>query len=163
VLTYHDFDEYAADCDYNFIHYFVSAPILFAHTDEFETLKDETFVIVDDQASAFETAGYQVLDVRMHENEFVSTILRLHEKNHPGSMSEHTVASTADELSARERDVLALIVKGYINKEIADRLNISTTTAIFHRNRICEKLGTRSIGKLTVYAVLMNIVTLAEI
>ena len=50
-----------------------------------------------------------------------------------------------------------------INKEIAQQLNISTPTAIFHRNNICEKLQTRSIGKLTVYAVLSGLVDLKEI
>jgi DNA-binding CsgD family transcriptional regulator len=66
-------------------------------------------------------------------------------------------------LSTREREVLALVVKGYINKEIADMLNISLATVIFHRNNISEKLHTRSIGRLTIYAVLNNIVPLSEL
>jgi DNA-binding CsgD family transcriptional regulator len=66
-------------------------------------------------------------------------------------------------LSARERDVLALLVKGYINKEIASSLNISLPTVIFHRNNIYDKLQTRSIGRLTIYAVLNNIVALSDI
>ena len=66
-------------------------------------------------------------------------------------------------LSQREKEVLALLVKGYINKEIADKLNISLTTAIFHRNNISEKLKTRSLGRLTIYAVLNKIVALSEI
>jgi DNA-binding CsgD family transcriptional regulator len=52
---------------------------------------------------------------------------------------------------------------GRINKEIADELNISLSTVIFHRNNICEKLGTRSIGRLTIHAVLNNIVLMSEI
>ena len=36
----------------------------------------------------------------------------------------------AHELSAREIEVLVLITKGLINKEIADKLNISLTTVI---------------------------------
>ena len=36
-------------------------------------------------------------------------------------------------LSAREIEVLVLITKGLINKEIADKLNISLTTVITHR------------------------------
>ena len=55
------------------------------------------------------------------------------------------------------------MVKGLINKEIAKELNISTTTVIFHRNNICDKLQTRSIGKLTIYAVLSGIVSIKEI
>ena len=50
-----------------------------------------------------------------------------------------------------------------IKNEIAKELNISTTTVIFHRNNISEKLKTRSLGRLTIYAVLNNIVSLSEI
>lgn len=66
-------------------------------------------------------------------------------------------------LSPREKDVLSLMVKGLINKEIAKELGISLTTVIFHRNNICEKLQTRSIGRLTILAVLSGIVDINEI
>ena len=66
-------------------------------------------------------------------------------------------------LSPREKEVLSLMVKGHINKEIAQQLNISLTTVIFHRNNICEKLQTRSLGKLTIFAVFSGIVDLNEI
>ena len=69
----------------------------------------------------------------------------------------------AELLSPREKDVLALTVKGYINKEIADRLNISSATVVFHRRNICEKIGSRSIGRLTIYAVMNGIVDLREL
>jgi DNA-binding CsgD family transcriptional regulator len=69
----------------------------------------------------------------------------------------------ADRLSDREKEVLVLIVKGLINKEIAEQLNISVPTAIFHRNNICDKLQTRSIGKLTVYAVLSGLIDISDI
>jgi DNA-binding CsgD family transcriptional regulator len=66
-------------------------------------------------------------------------------------------------LSQREKDVLALIVKGYINKEIADMLNISTPTVIFHRRNLSEKNGSKSIGRQTIYAVMNGIVTPDEL
>ena len=58
---------------------------------------------------------------------------------------------------------LRLMVKGMINKEMAETLGISATTVIFHRNNICDKLGTRSIGKLTIFAVLSGIIDINEI
>ena len=61
---------------------------------------------------------------------------------------------TEHELSAREIEVLILITKGLINKEIADKLNISLTTVISHRKNITEKLGIKSVSGLTVYAVM---------
>ena len=71
--------------------------------------------------------------------------------------------NAGNRLSPREKDVLALMVKGLINKEIAEKLGISLTTVIFHRNNICDKLGTRSLGKLTIFAVFSGIVELNEI
>ena len=56
--------------------------------------------------------------------------------------------------SAREIEVLVLITKGLINKEIADKLNISLTTVISHRKNITEKLGIKSVSGLTIYAVM---------
>ena len=53
-----------------------------------------------------------------------------------------------------EIEVLVLITKGLINKEIADKLNISLTTVITHRKNITEKLGIKSVSGLTIYAVM---------
>ena len=55
-------------------------------------------------------------------------------------------------LSNREIEVLSLVVQGYINKEIALKLNISLTTVITHRKNIMEKLGMKSVSALTIYA-----------
>ena len=62
------------------------------------------------------------------------------------------------DLSAREIEVLVLITKGLINKEIADKLNISLTTVISHRKNITEKLGIKSVSGLTIYAVMQGYV-----
>ena len=50
--------------------------------------------------------------------------------------------------------LLALFSEGLINKEIAEKLNISLTTVISHRKNITEKLGIKSVSGLTVYAVM---------
>ena len=44
-------------------------------------------------------------------------------------------------LTAREREVLALLAEGLANKAIATRLGISEHTAKFHVNAILAKLG----------------------
>ena len=46
-----------------------------------------------------------------------------------------------DPLSAREIEVLAMIVSGHSNKEISSGLGISENTVKFHTTRIFEKLG----------------------
>ncbi len=47
-------------------------------------------------------------------------------------------------LSEREAEVLALIIRGWLNKQIAYALGISERTVKVHRHRVMEKLGVRS-------------------
>lgn len=62
------------------------------------------------------------------------------------------------ELSNREIDVLRLIVQGLINKEIADKLNISLNTVLSHRKNIISKLGIKTVSGLTFYAIANGII-----
>ncbi len=61
-------------------------------------------------------------------------------------------------LSDRELDVLKLIVEGYSNKEIGEKLFISTHTVITHRKNITQKTGIKSVSGLTIFAVLNKLV-----
>lgn len=47
-------------------------------------------------------------------------------------------------LSPREAEVLAMLVEGWQNKEIADRLAITIRTVEAHRARVLEKTGARN-------------------
>lgn len=162
VLSFGSMDAFFADCNHHFVHFFVTSQLLFANAGEFDMLKKETIVMAEGPCPAAVEAGFKCIDVSLPEKELVSSILHLHETGHPGGM-KHAADPVTERLSPREKDVLALMVKGFINKEIADMLSISVTTVIFHRNNICEKLGTRSLAKLTVYAVMSNIVGINEI
>ena len=67
------------------------------------------------------------------------------------------------QLSPRELEVTILLTKGLINKEIADRMNISITTVITHRKNIMEKLKARSLADIIIYAVMNGYVNLGEL
>ena len=59
-----------------------------------------------------------------------------------------------DELSDREIEILVSVAQGLLNKEIADRHNISINTVITHRKNITHKTGIKTVAGLTVYAIL---------
>lgn len=58
-----------------------------------------------------------------------------------------------EQLTAREREVLAGVARGLANKEIASELGISVRTVEAHRDSIAKKLGVRSAAALTRLAL----------
>jgi DNA-binding NarL/FixJ family response regulator len=57
-----------------------------------------------------------------------------------------------DQLTARERDVLRLIARGYAYKEVARRLNLSVKTVETHVSSVLRKLQLSSRHELTRWA-----------
>jgi ATP/maltotriose-dependent transcriptional regulator MalT len=54
------------------------------------------------------------------------------------------LASLIEPLSERELEVLRLLTAGMSNREIADKLIISTGTAKSHIHNLCGKMGVRN-------------------
>lgn len=63
-------------------------------------------------------------------------------------------------LSKRELEVLALIVAGHSNREIAGMLALSVNTVAVHRANIMDALGLRNAAELVVYAIRHGLVSL---
>ena len=61
-------------------------------------------------------------------------------------------------LSPREIEIVQLIARGLIAKEIASELNLSTHTIYTHRKNIMRKLGLSGASELVLYAVNMGLV-----
>ncbi len=70
-----------------------------------------------------------------------------------GSSGRTTVRGDRDTLTAREREVLGLIVAGLSNAAIAERLVIAPKTAEHHVGRVLAKLGVRSRAEAAAHAV----------
>lgn len=62
-------------------------------------------------------------------------------------------------LTQREKEVLQLLVEGYTNKEIAQKLNIAENTVKNHLRNIMEKLHLQNRVQLAVYALKKGIVS----
>ena len=165
IYTYGNMDAFIRDSNRHFVHFFVASDIIFTCADEFEMLKDQTTVISLGPNRLYEESGFKVLDTTMPEMELIHELSKLQATGKYGKISPipASTRSITDKLSDREREVLTLMIKGHINKEIASELGISLPTAIFHRNNICQKLKTRSIGKMTVYAVMAGMIDINEV
>ena len=164
IHLYNTMDRFIRDSNRHFIHFFVHSDILFRHIDEFVTLKNQTTVLHEGSGGRFTKEGFNVLDLSLNESELKNRIIQMQlVSRYDENMDSGRGRSAGNDLSPREQEVLILMVKGLINKEIAQHLNISLTTDIFHRNNICEKLQTRSIGRLTIFAVLSGMIDINDI
>ena len=173
VCTFGRVDEYA---DEDFVHYFVSARV-FTENSRFFIAKGRKVIILTNSAGENVPLPPHMftLDIAQDEASVVRDILRLYRSGHgAGHSAEHGAgedmrhgavrgAEPAGPLSEREKDVLRAVVRGMINKEIADALNISINTVITHRRNIVAKLGIRSVAALTIYAVTHGIISLDNI
>ena len=71
--------------------------------------------------------------------------------------------NTSEQLSIREKEIIACVAKGMTSKEIADRLCLSVHTVTTHRRNITGKLQIHTPAGLTIYAIVNKLVSLDEI
>jgi FixJ family two-component response regulator len=65
-------------------------------------------------------------------------------------------------LSDREREVMGLVVKGYLNKQVGGDLGISEITVKAHRGRMMRKMQARSLPELVNMAARLGLETAGE-
>jgi NarL family two-component system response regulator LiaR len=70
-----------------------------------------------------------------------------------------TPAAPGFDLTMREREVLALLIKGLNNNEIANQLSISNATAKAHVSNILSKLGVSNRAKAVAVAIQQKLVS----
>jgi FixJ family two-component response regulator len=61
-----------------------------------------------------------------------------------------------EELSPRERQVMALVASGLMNKQAAVEIGLSEVTVKFHRHNIMKKLGLKSLADLVRVADMLG-------
>jgi FixJ family two-component response regulator len=60
-------------------------------------------------------------------------------------------------LTAREREIFALVATGLMNKQIAGQIGIAEITAKIHRGRMMKKMGAKSVAELVKMAEALGI------
>jgi two-component system response regulator FixJ len=73
-----------------------------------------------------------------------------------GGFDRAETAARVARLTAREREVMDLVVQGMPNKVIADRLDVAIRTVEVHRSRVMEKTGARNLSELVRMAIALE-------
>jgi FixJ family two-component response regulator len=80
------------------------------------------------------------------------------EFNERGAIQQHFAR-----LTARERDVMSLVVRGLPNKQIGSELGIGEKTVKVHRGRVMSKMQVRSLAELVRAALKLGDAPLREV
>lgn len=111
----------------------------------------------DIQSAELIEAIHSITNGKIYFNKEISqTII----KNYRGSDNSEIKQHFKNSLTEREIGVIKLIGDGLINKEIADRLNISIRTVDAHKNHIMQKLDLKSTVELVKYAIKNKLIDL---
>jgi len=165
VHTYGSFAELEANDPDSYVHYFVSMDIVLRNRAFFIDHSRKTIVLTLSLDENSQLAGFHSLCINQPENMLLRELLGMVQHAHQGGRNLPPMPKVLQQkiLSDREIEVMSLIVQGYINKQIADQLNISLSTVVTHRKNIMDKLGMKSVSALTIYAVMHGYVDINKI
>lgn len=156
VDTLGSFAELTANQPEQYFHYFVSIEIVLSERAFFMERRRKTIVLTATQQETTQLTDFHCLYINQTEQQLLHTLLQLQQHGHANGRNlppEMKAERERQILTRREIEVMGLIVQGYINKEVADKLHISLSTVVTHRKNIMEKLGLKSLSALTIYAV----------
>jgi two-component system response regulator DctR len=101
---------------------------------------------------AIKDGAFDFLEKPVNEDRLfdrVSSAMALNAANERSKDVADAISQHVEQLTARERDVMELVLAGKLNKVIADELGIAMRTVEVHRSRIFEKMGVRSAVELS--------------
>lgn len=165
IETFDSFEKLSKSKADDFVHYFVAVNVVLGSGQFFFERRHRTIVLTTSNNPNTQLSHFHSLCINVSEEQLVRSILTLEQAAHANGKNLPPLPRVlrAKVLTDREIEVLSLIVQGFINKEVADQLNIGMTTVITHRKNIMEKLGMKSVSALTIYAVMHGYVDINKI
>ena len=165
VDTFGSFSEFEAAGPEHYFHYFVAMNIVLQNRPWFSEKNRKTIVLTLSISDTSQLSEFHSLCINQPEKALVHQLLQLVQHAHGDGRNLPPMPQVLQQkiLTDREIEVMSLIVQGYINKEIADRLNIGLATVVTHRKNIMDKLGMKSVSALTIYAVMHGYVDINKI
>ncbi|NMG64854.1 response regulator [Azoarcus indigens] len=101
--------------------------------------------------AALKKGAYHFIEKPFNDNDLVDLVeqaIAHDDENRQAAADRGTVEARLATLTAREREVMDLILEGKFNKVIADELAISMRTVEAHRSRVFDKMKVRSAVEL---------------
>lgn len=96
---------------------------------------------------SLKNGAFDFLEKPFNDDHIVDLALQAmarHRARRAETLSRADLAARFAALSAREVEVMELILEGQLNKQIADRLGIAQRTVEVHRSRVLQKTGARN-------------------
>ena len=136
--------------------YFVNSDMFLICCDFFLPRKNKTILLVHESYKKQSLSGIEFkINIFAEANDVVEQLQTFFEMVCQRSANECQINLTPWEI-----EVLQLVAQGFINKEIADKLNISFNTVLTHRKNITAKLGIKTVSGLSFYAMMNGYVTI---
>lgn len=115
---------------------------------------------VPSTVQAMKAGAMEFLTKPFADNVLLGAIQEALERSHIALGQETRLQALRDRyatLSRREREVLALVVKGLLNKQVGGDLGISEITVKAHRGSAMRKMRARSLPELVTMAAQLNV------
>jgi FixJ family two-component response regulator len=109
---------------------------------------------------AMKAGAVDFLPKPFRDQDMLDAVIRALEqdrKRRDGETAVSQLRHLFETLTPREREVLALVISGLMNKQIAHRLEVSEITVKIHRGHVMKKMEASSLADLVRMAELLGI------
>lgn len=166
ILYYNSLKSYQASNRIYIVHCFLSIDLYQKNIIDFSDMNFK-IVLLASKCDMIKYPTYSILNIYQLKDDLLKDIQSLFMKGikNPKMQKELLELENIHKektLTPREKEILSYIANGYLNKEIANKLNISVYTVINHRKNLTDKLGIKSLPNLISYATLNNLLNLLD-
>jgi FixJ family two-component response regulator len=110
--------------------------------------------------NAMKAGAVDFLTKPFRDQEMLDAVTRALERDLERRREEHSdldIRARFESLTSRERQIMALVTAGLMNKEAAFKIGISEMTVKIHRGHMMRKMGTKSLADLVLIAEKLGI------